>query len=527
MITRTLPAISRWVMAGALLALLPFVESPFPIIVLAVLGLHLSLVRVRPAPYELLVALLTLTSVPFVASSIWPRTALLGLAIIPGLPWLSAILRRVAVSTVAGGASPTFLTLTQRLRPGRQPTPYLLALLISQGALALVGFVAAQPVLVGTAVTISGFLAFLIVLSSMRMPPGFLAAHAPTIRVLARDTAEASVVLSSRARMMPVGLFLEQPHGWVRISPVSLEIDRGEARVRVKLVPPLSGPSTIAAWATAIDPWGLMTVRQEVDLIHLRVIPRAAYAAWLARRYLEQSQASSRASPVMPAADAPSSVRRGLDYYGARSYEPGDVLRDIFWKHTLKLGQLVMKERRAERGDAVILAVNLSARTPEEVDSVGYRLLMSATTLAQDGVPLTFAAYTPQEIAKVTPPLAPREAVLQALRLVEEMRIAPRPVRLLQPPRVPRLRRTIARLEASGGGPASRLAGVLRFEHRVLHTRALAHPVFAALSRASALTPAPAAVLLVAADPEEVEALDATFERLRARGLRLLELPMR
>lgn len=518
MITPRLPAVSRWVMAAVLLTLLLSVESPFPIIVLAMLGLHLSLVRVRQAPYELLVALLTLTSVPFVASSIWPRTALLGLVVIPGLPWLSASLRRVA-------ASPTFRTPIPQLRQGRQPTSYLLALLVSLGTLALVGLVAAQHTLVVAALTISGCLVFLAVLSSVRMPLGFLVAQAPSVRVLARDTVEASVVLSSRAGVAPVGLVLDQPHGWVRISPASLEIGRAEVPVRVRLTPPLSGPSTVSAGVTAIDPWGLMTIRQEVNLIHLRVIPRAAYAAWLARRYLEQSQPGPLASAVVPAADAPGSVRRGLDYYGARPYEPGDVLRDISWKHTLKLGQLVMKERRAERGDAMILAVNLSARTAEEMDSVGYRLLMLTLTLARDGVPLTFAAYTPQEVARVTPPLAPRHAVVQALRLVEEMRISPRPVRLLQSPRVPRLRRTIARLEAVGGGPASRLAGILRFEHQALLTRALGHPVFAALSRAAALTPAPATALLVAADGEEAEAVDATLERLRARGLRLLDLP--
>jgi uncharacterized protein (DUF58 family) len=385
----------------------------------------------------------------------------------------------------------------------------------------LVGIVAGQGVLVGSALVVLVFLGVLVGVSYARIPPRFLASRPASIRVLARDTIEAAAVVSSRARA-PLGVFLQEPFGWTRIAPLEFSLDGRDVQIGVRLTPPLAGPSTVRAAAAAVDPWGLTVVRQEVDLVHLRVIPRAVYAAWLARRYLEQARGGALTAAAVSEAGRTGSARRGLEYYGARHYEPGDVLRDVFWKQTLKLNQLVVKDRRDEHGEAVIVAANLAATDPDEADTLAYNLLMSALTLAQDGVPLAYAAYTAAGVVAVTAPLAPRAAVRHALGLIESIQVAPIPARVLQAPKVARLRRNIARLVSSRSEPAIRLARILTFEHMALLHRAQAHPAAAALRAAASRLQPPAAVLVVSRAREEADVLEVTLERLGARGYRAI-----
>jgi hypothetical protein len=169
----------------------------------------------------------------------------------------------------------------------------------------------------------------------------------------------------------------------------------------------------------------------------------------------------------------------------------------------------------------VILAVNLCAQSPEAMDWLAYRLVMSALTLAREGVPVAFAAYAPGEVVLTTPPLDPRPAVLQALRLVDRLYVAPLPVRRLEAPRMTRLRRNIARLQESATEPAARLARILAFEHQAVLRRALAHPAAGALRAVAARVHGPAAVLVISPARED-DALEAVLDRLRSRGFHLL-----
>ncbi|GAH86370.1 unnamed protein product, partial [marine sediment metagenome] len=62
--------------------------------------------------------------------------------------------------------------------------------------------------------------------------------------------------------------------------------------------------------------------------MELHVIPRAKYAEWLAKRYLEQTGVgASAASALLPKAKL--IPKRGIEYFDSRVYQPGDQLKDI------------------------------------------------------------------------------------------------------------------------------------------------------------------------------------------------------
>ena len=516
-----LSRLSRWSVVGGLIALLPFLKASYLLLLLPVLMLQLTVTPSRPAPYELFTVVMTLTALPLAAASASPAAGLrsellLLLLLLPGLPWLDAVLRRCSAWVMDGPVS------SLPLPGGRGAT--LLLLVLSAGLLiqAAVGAVTGQTLLAATALALFAIIAALAAWAYLRFPGGgFLSSRPPSVRTLAGETIAAAVTLSSLARQ-DVYVSLRTASGWAAVHPATVALaPGGEHPVHLRVTPPLAGPGTITAVATALDPRGLITARQEIELAEVRVIPRAVYAAWLARQYLEHSRSGAVPAGTTAELERPRATHRGLDYYGARLYEPGDTFRDVFWKPTLKLGQLVVKDRREGHGEPVIVAVNLTAPDAEEEDRLAYTLLMTALTLVREGVPVAFAAYTLEAVAEVTPTLPPQTAVRTALGLVERMRIAPRPRWVLRPPQMIRLRRTVTRLVAAASDPAMRLARFLALEHEALLQRTRTHPGAVALARACALVPPPAAVLPIAPAVERA-LLETTLQRLEGKGFHLL-----
>lgn len=516
-----LSRLSRWSVVTGLIALLPFLRASYLLLVLPVLMLQVTLTPNRPAPYELFTVVMTLTALPLAAASALPVAGLPGqlvalVLLLPGLPWLDAVLRRCS-TWVMDRPVPAL-----PLPAGRGAT--LLLIVLSAGLLieAAVGTITGQMLLAATALALFGIVAALAASAYVRFPGGrFLSSRPPSVRTLAGETIAAVATLSSLARQdLQVSLWTAL--GWTVVEPPAFALaPGGEHQVRLRATPPLAGPGTISATATALDPRGLITARQEIALADARVIPRAVYAAWLARQYLEHSRSGAIPAGTTAELEHPRATHRGLDYYGARHYEPGDPFRDVFWKPTLKLGQLVVKDRREGHGEPVIVAVNLTAPDAEEEDRLAYALLITALTLAREGVPLAFAAYTPDAVTAATPTLLPQTAVRTALDLVERIRIAPRPLWVLRPPQMIRLRRTVTRLVAAGSDPAVRLARFLALEHEAVVQRTRTHPGAVALARACALVPPPAAVLPIAPAVERA-LLDAALQRLDGKGFHLL-----
>jgi uncharacterized protein (DUF58 family) len=515
---RTIAIISRWVPVLLVVGFLPFVPIPVQIASFGLVVLHGAAALRGTHRLLRLAALIGVIIPPLIAESLWP-SALVVLLALPGLPWLEFALRSTSEAT-PDEAWPLFWITDQRY-----VTPQAGGLVLGLVAVALVGALTGHLSLAGSSALVLLFVGGLAAISFTRIPPDSLTVQAPTVRVLARNTLETAVSLQPRM-CLAAHILVELDDAWASVSPSTFVGKTKPVVVRVKVTPLLAGSKTLLARTRCVDPWGLIVTTQHVQLAHVVVIPRAIYAAHLARAYLAQTAGGNDALAALPQTqEGIRGAQRGLDYYGARRYEPGDPLRDVFWKHTLKLRQLVVKERRSPQGEAVILAVNVWGSDADDLDQAAYRTVVGALTLAREDVPMVFAAYTDEAVVSVTSVLSPRQAVLHALHLVGAMRQVARPTRILQPAQLARLRRRVERLLASNASPAMRLARVLQFEYRAHVTRAQQHPGYEAVLKAADHLLSPAALLVTSSGPDDPEAIELALERLRIRGVHALRVP--
>lgn len=510
--TVRLGAVSRWVVALLLALAIPFVPISFVVTALAAIGLRLRLSSGRAASGEhLFILVLNLLALPFVWSAVFPaRPEVAGLTVL-GFPWFAQTLRE----TARGPSVPDDALLPVRLM-GRSPTPLLASLGLALAAAALAAGVAEHLVLAIAALVQLAFLAVLVLVSLTRLRPENLTIRSGSARVLARASCEAEAVVEGKKRVTG-RIHLTVPAPWVHVAPPVCEVGGESVTLNLQLTPPLAGSGPVDAHLVWVDPWGLTGATLTRTVAHLRVIPRAAYAAWFARRYLETSRAAGPTAVITPEAPSQRGARRGLDYYGARHYEPGDALRDILWKQTIKMNQFVVKDRRDDMAQVAIIAARLAGRDPDEVDEIAYHVLMTALTLAQDGVPAAFAAFAPDGRTSATEALSPGASVRHALRLVEQIRVVLTPRRILHPVHPARLRRSTAE-------PVRRLAGILDFELRALQYRARTHPAVEALTRSIGRIRTPAVVVVISPSADDAEVLNVALERLGAKGYQRIDL---
>jgi uncharacterized protein (DUF58 family) len=515
---RTIATISRWAPVLLVIGFLPFVPISVQIASFALVVLHGAAILRETNRLLRLAALTGVIIPPLIAESFWPSVLVVLLAL-PGLLWFEFTLRSTSEATL-DEVWPLF-----PVRDQRYVTPQAGGLVLGLVAVALVGALTGHLSLVGSSALVLVFVGGLAAISFTRIPPDNLTVQPPTVRVLARNTFETTVSLHPRMRLA-AHILVELDDAWASVSPSKFLGKTLPVVVLVKVTPPLAGSKTLLARTRCVDPWGLIVTTQQVQLAHVVVIPRGTYAAHLARAYLARTAGGTDALAALPQTpEATRAAQGGLDYYGARRYEPGDPLRDVFWKHTLKLRQLVVKERRSPQGEAVILAVNVWGSTADDLDQAAYRTVVGALTLAREDVPMVFAAYTDEAIVSVTSVLSPRQAVLHALHLVGAMQQVARPTRVLQPDQLARLRRRVERLLASNASPAMRLARVLQFEYRAHVTRAQQHPGYEAVLKAADHLLSPAALLVTSSGPDDPEAIELALEHLRIRGVHALRAP--
>jgi len=271
---------------------------------------------------------------------------------------------------------------------------------------------------------------------------------------------------------------------------------------------------------SVVDSRGLVRADRVVAPVVLHVIPRAKYAEWLALQYLEQAGTGGGESAV-PELHAP---RRGTDYHDSRSYQPGDELRRVDWKHTVKLNQFTVKEFIEAGGQTAIIGVNLSVANAEEADKLAFDLITTALTLAQEAVPTALAAYNHEQVLLTTAVINPTETLKHSLSLVKSITLTDFGHRLLQPASFTRLRRNMDLLKEVTSQPAQQLLNILDFEYRAIEKAAKNHPATVALLRSTERVPAPATVVMVSRLNHDAEAVMVTTERLSRRGFATLPL---
>lgn len=323
----------------------------------------------------------------------------------------------------------------------------------------------------------------------------------------------------------PLYAAVSSPHPWLVILPERLQMEAGRrTSLEITASPRLAGPGTPSIRLATTGPWGLLGAGYSLAPLELHVIPRARYAAWLARRFLEATGGQGGDVATRVARSLPRRTS-GIEYHRLREYEPGDRLRDIEWRHTLKLGELFVKERLDPPGGSAALLVNLVVDNEEEADWLAYHLVMSALSAARQGVPASILAYNEQEAVLDIGPLHGREALKQALRLSTRLAYAEVPERLLAPPDILRLRRAVRRLGMNGGHEdGAGLAVLLRLELEEMEEMAGRHPVASLVRKLVQWRQQGSTITVLSRWNHDTEALAVTLSWLRSRGYQVVDL---
>jgi len=428
--------------------------------------------------------------------------------ILPGLPLLDVQLQDLAA-----------LQNPPPFRGGRRSSPTLNSLAIMVLAVGLLGLMAGSAtILIVAAILLLGLVTRLgyILVAAGSMP---LEAESVGLRVLAGEEKHARFHLQNETPFS-LRVALSSPIPWFSLLRQDIDIAAGAAEdVEVTATPPLAGPMQPAIQALLLDPWGFLRCGIDIYPLKLHVIPRARYAAWLARRYLEQT---GRQQPV--SADALVRIR-GVEYLKHRQYQPGDRLKDLDWRQTAKFREPIVKEYSEPQGGGTVILINLVAGDAEEVDWLGYHLVTSALTAAQEGIPSALAAYNQQETVLATGPLHPRETLKHALHVSGAIALVSREERLLVPPDLLRLRRSVRSLRGNGSDGTGRALGeMLQREIEALEDLARGHPLTSALRRGLRRSQPPATITVISRWNHDTEALAVTLPRLRDQGYRILDL---
>jgi len=489
----------------------PLVYAPIPWLLLLVY-FYLAF---RPAEADLRVAVnvflalcLPLFFQPLVG--VWASTAFA----LPLIPLLDYSLRQSALGQNIGSTE-----------EGRRPTPLCLRLLLSLAGVGLVALALASWPLLLTCGVLAGYLGAVIGVVLRRGSKPLVEVDVKRYRILAGNPTQVWLRLVNRSGLAGQ-ISLISPHPWLRIRPSQLLLDKSAPQLELSFAPPLAGPATLAAKTTFNDPWGLLQWHFKLDLLHLFVIPRARYAEWLARRYLKTSGAGSQEAVATTVPTSQRPTRKGMEFYGLRTYQPGDSARIIDWKHTLKLHQTIVKEFLDTGVEGAVLAVNLSASDEEEKDKLVYSLIATSLTLARESIPSALAAYNQDAVVMTTRFLDPKQALLQVLGLAREVTVSLPALRYLAVPDVDRLRGNIYRLRCSQHEPAVRLTELLDLEYGALRKGAIGNPASKALVASLADVKRRVNVVILSGHNHDAEALALQQYSLRQRGYRVLRVEL-
>ena len=427
--------------------------------------------------------------------------------ILPAIPLFDSEIREAArtraLQTSSGRRKPTLIAISL--------TSILMLIFILSFILVNRTLLYTSSILMAYCLGIAAFILW-------KIPPSPLEISPTHIRIVAGNTSTVDLPLHIRSNLS-VLLSLETSHPWIHISPSGLKPAQYHTGYQVAITPPLSGPGRPALLACITDPWGLIKTTQTLEPLDLYVIPRAKYAAWLAKKYLEQ--ASSGAAAISSAIAIPEKfkgITRGVEYKESRPYQPGDRLKDIDWKHSIKLHEIITKEFLEGSERMAVIAANLDARNPEQADSIAYKFITSVLTMAIECIPTALAIYNHSGIIKITKPENPRYALLRALNLTKDISIYKSSKRYLSPPDLPRVRRTISQLKNLESEPAQKLTEILSTEYKTLQYAALNHPATLAIGEASKHISPPALIAVISLSTDDTEAFAVTLDGLKRRG---------
>ena len=428
------------------------------------------------------------------------------LLVIPALLVLNQALRYYAVTQVVSFS-----------RKGRKASEVLKALAVGLILVLLVSVIAWNLTLTLTVVLLLGYAGFVSACILQRVPKTTLEVKKTWSRTVAGDTDSRIISFKGKARV-PLRVFLQPVDSWVCVEPSSFTLASQDGMdATLRFTPPLAGPSTIQLQACSVDSMGLIVSGQVLEPIDLHIIPRAKFAQWLANKFLEQTSLGAGIS-VATAQSSAKAAKRGVEFFGNRPYQSGDRLKDVDWKHSYMLGELIVKEFSGAHGNNGIIVANLTANNVEAADRLAYNFVMSALTLAMEALPSALAVYNQDETLAATSLMNPRETLKKALKLTQRIMIVEPKEKVLQPTTIRKLRRSIGQLSKVNGEPARQLSELLKLETIANQEAAKQHPATETLAEATRSTQGSAVIIVASPIGDDSDALLLALERLKDKG---------
>jgi len=343
-------------------------------------------------------------------------------------------------------------------------------------------------------------------------------------RLIAGDSKRMSIELKNNTGKSLL-VRIEDPYSWIRVDKQQFEMI-SSATLEVTVEPSLSGPSSLPLKVSIRDMHGLLQAGHIIELAGITVIPRARYSAWLAQRYLEQGasaiggSAASTVSSLLPIHGS-----SGVEYHSSHIYSPGDNVRNIDWKHTVRFREFVVKKYQDMSGNAAVILVNLTTGSADEADIVSSNLVNSILTLARNAINSVLVAYNEHEVVEITSIMPPSALLKRVLQIVENIISIEPSAKYLWPPDVKRLNRTRRKLANVDLEPARRLLAVLDLEKEAVRTSTSRHPLSLALAKIASVVAPPAMLVPITSFNHDAEALSFLLPKLEARGYRMSALP--
>ena len=423
-------------------------------------------------------------------------------------PLFSLLISLPVLLLINRGLEETAESLAYRdTRYARSPTDICLTLLLIAIAVLGVSWLVGNLSLLLACAAVISYFGILGVVVLRRLPLKPVEEIQVQQRMVAGSEGHLYIELTSKTKIGGL-LFVESPYEWLKVSPNILSLKENKLVAKVSLSPMLSGPSIVKLKGQATDRWGLVRVRFELEPIRLYVIPRARYAAWLAKRYLAETKQGTLPLISNIAALKPIyGLRRGVEYYGSQLYQPGDSLKSIDWKHSLKYNELITKEFAEFHGRTAIILINLAAGNEEEADKLAYKIIVTAISLAREDIPAALAVYNHEGVELTTNVLQPQQLLLRSLQVAKRMVVFIDPVKYLNPPDVARLRANINRIRFAESKASSVLAQLLQLEYKNLNNNAKHNPATKALSEVLAKVDKQSTIVIISHRNHDAEAI--------------------
>jgi uncharacterized protein (DUF58 family) len=492
------------------LLIVGIIVSPLPqyLLALALLILQLYIIYRPPIPkinVALLLGTLFLTPLTLIPLA---ESFLSSLLILPVIYLLDSSLKDNAR---------TLLPQPQK-RP-RQATSLLKSITIALITILVFSLVVINLVIASVAAILMLYLAGLASLVLHRIPKKPILYTQTLSRILAGESEIKKITFSAKTNL-PIYTGIWPLDLWVKVMPTKIQLTpKKQTEIDVIYTPPLAGPTRVQLQTATVDPWGLIQINQTLAPIELHVIPRAKYAQWLAMKFIEQSGSSGISVAPTITIRALGTMKTGVEYYGSRSYQPGDSLKEVDWKQTVIHNELIVKEFSVAQGQPVIISVELTAENLETADKLASKIVMIALTAASESLPLGLVAFKEKEVIISIAPTDSREALKKTINLIAKISTKQQPLRFNTEPANHKLKESNQK-----NSTTQAIAKLLEVEYEINRIAAKNHPATVALKKILQKTLPSAIIIYISNTNSSSEALLFTLRKLNSRGYKIFNV---